>query len=365
MSPGERAPQHHAESQANNVSSNALLSGHGANGANGMDVTVSSINDSTGEADPSHPRSVGSNRGSASAQQRSNTPKVSTKRRRIDAELAFSSPGPAFQLQLQQQQNQAQEESDRASGRARRPRPSATLLNSNNSQSPPWPPSGTSGEAAEASASASSNLNSIKANSRNERARDQSRSASTSSDLPNLQQRSRSPSSSAVKLQADPLSLAQLDHAEADQCPPTLGSSRAKPEITPLAQFATEAPLSQILDRRKKEKVAVVQSDLEQVHDDHDMLVRELFHLSKFVTMVGYDPHLARNDQSDVFTTFKHQHDLRFTLHQSGSPASISTPPRITRNRVNARLESLSLKRPQPPSNPSTPPSTTNPANTR
>ncbi|KAJ1597642.1 hypothetical protein NDA14_006934 [Ustilago hordei] len=382
MSPRERAPQHHAESQANNVSSNALLSGHGANGANGangIDATVSSINDSTGEAGPSQPRSVGSNRGSASAQQRSNTPKVPTKRRRIDAELAFSSPGPAFQLQLQQQQqqNQAQEESDRASGRARRPRPSATLLNSNsnsnNSQSPPWPPSGTtrqesSGEAAAAAASASasassSNLNSIKANSRNERARDQSRSASTSSDLPNLQQRSRSPSRSAVKLEADPLSLAQVEDAEADQCPPTVRSSRAKPEITPLAQFATVAPLSEILDRRKKEKVAVAQSDLEQVHDDHDMLVRELFHLTKFVTMVGYDPHLARNDQSDVFTTFKHQHDLRFTLHQSGSAASISTPARITRNRVNARLESLSLRRPQPPSNPSTPPSTTNAAN--
>ncbi|SAM85948.1 related to SWR1-DEAH-box protein, putative RNA helicase [Ustilago bromivora] len=379
MSPGERAPQHHAESQANNVSSNALLSGHGQNGANGVDATVSSINHSTAEAGPSQPRSVGSNGGSASAQQRSNTPKVPTKRRRIDAELAFSSPGPAFQLQLQQQESQAQEESDRASGRARRPRPSATLLNSNsnsnsnNSQSRPWPPSGatrqeSSGEATASSSSSSlsssSNLNSNKANSRNETARDQSRSASTSSDLPNLQQRSRSRSRSAVKLEADPLSLAQVEDAEADQCPPTVRSSRARPEITSLAQFATEAPLSEILDRRKKEKVAVAQSDLEQVHDGHDMLVRELFHLTKFVTMVGYDPHLARNDQSDVFTTFKHQHDLRFSLDQSVSGASISTPARITRNRVNARLESLSLKRPQPPSNPSTPASTTNAANT-
>ncbi|KAJ1021669.1 hypothetical protein NDA16_003805 [Ustilago loliicola] len=131
-----------------------------------------------------------------------------------------------------------------------------------------------------------------------------------------------------------------------------------------MAELGTEAPLPEILDRRKKEKVALAQSDLEDVHDGHDMLVRELFHLTKFVTMVGYDPDVARNDQSDVFTTFKHQHDLRFSLDQSGSGASTSTPGRVTRNRVNARLESLSLKRPQPPSNPSTPASTTKSAKT-
>ena len=132
-------------------------------------------------------------------------------------------------------------------------------------------------------------------------------------------------------------------------------TTRPKPQITPLTALDPQAPLPEILDRRRKEKIALAQSDLEDVHDGHDMLVRELFHLTKFVTMVGYDPDVARNDQSDVFTTFKHSHDLRFSLDQSASGADATTTGRVTRRRVNARLESLSLKRPEPPSNPSTP----------
>lgn len=395
MSPGETAPQH-AESQANDVNPDAQTSSQGVNGANGVSVNVTEASSSrssnglehSAEAGPSQPQSDGTNGRSTSPPQQSTTPKVPTKRRRLDAELAFSSPGPAFQLQLQQQESQAQDDSDGASGRARRPRRSATLVNttankngltngngssSNDSQLRRRHASDAAREEASVDPEATSalkssaNLNS-KAKARDETARRQSRSVSTSSDLPNPQQRSRSRSKSAVKLEADQLSLTATSEAEAedaaDDFAPTLGPTRAKPQITPLAEVGTVAPLPEILDRRKKEKVALAQSDLEDVHDGHDMLVRELFHLTKFVTMVGYDPDVARNDQSDVFTTFKHQHDLRFSLDQSGSGAHTSTPGRVTRNRVNARLESLSLKRPQPPSKPSTPASTTKSAKT-
>ncbi|CBQ69891.1 related to SWR1-DEAH-box protein, putative RNA helicase [Sporisorium reilianum SRZ2] len=362
MSPGDTALDH-AERQAQNVSSDALCGDrvgeqdhqgqHGENGVNGAAPTLDGH--ISAEAGPSAPRSVGSGR-SASPQQNSATPKVPTKRRRLDAELAFSSPGPAFQLG--QTDSDAQAENSDSSGRARRPRRSTTLTNGNgngngSSESRHRRPSASArrSEADHSKAASESNsankLSSKKTAASNEVAH--SEDSASSAVPPN---RSRSRSKSAAQSEPDRDFEAAI---EAEVASATAHHTRAKPQITPLTQLDPHAPLPDILDRRRKEKVAVAQSDLEDVHDGHDMLVRELFHLTKFVTMVGYDPDIARNDQSDVFTTFKHSHDLRFSLDESASGAEASTSGRVTRRRVNARLESLSLKRPQPPSTPSTP----------
>ena len=40
---------------------------------------------------------------------------------------------------------------------------------------------------------------------------------------------------------------------------------------------------------------------LNDIVNRHDDLVRELFHLDKFVTLVSYDPKVAKLDKSDVF----------------------------------------------------------------
>ncbi|SPO30146.1 related to SWR1 - DEAH-box protein, putative RNA helicase [Ustilago trichophora] len=371
MSPGDTTPRNAETHIISNVSSETLPHSHGENGVNG--AVTAEVSNQSAEAGPSRPRSVGSRR-SASPQHQSATPKLPTKRRRLDAELAFSSPGPAFQLQLeQQQQSEAQDDENGNSSRARRPRRSVTALAngiSGNSNGNAEPRSRRTHSAILAREDESGDVGialepisntKLKAKARNEVAPRHSSTASINSDSPN---RSRSRSKSAVKSEANHDFAAAAGEREgeseeeeeaAHDLAPTTIASRPKPRITPLTALDPQAPLPEILDLRKKEKMAVAQSDLEDVHDRHDMLVRELFHLTKFVTMVGYDPDVARNDQSDVFTTFKHAHDLSFSLDESSSGADTSTPGRVTRRRVNARLESLSLKRPQPPSNPSTP----------
>lgn len=43
----------------------------------------------------------------------------------------------------------------------------------------------------------------------------------------------------------------------------------------------------------REERIDQIQKQLDDVHTDHDGLVRELFHLTKFVTYVGYDPEVS------------------------------------------------------------------------
>ena len=347
MSPGDTA-LNHAETQARDVSPDAPLpdtvGGQGENHVNGNGIA------STGAGPSSVSQSVGSARSTSPSQ--TSTPKVPTKRRRLDAELAFSSPGPAFQLE--QDAREAKADSSDSSARTRRPRRSITSTNGNSESKHRRSSHAASASAADGSRVAASGSNSSnnklsngKKKASNEVAHRTHRESSISSAPPN---RSRSRSKSALDSEPD------LDAAvPREDSTIAIEPTRPKPQITPLTQLDPQAPLPEILKRRRSERIALAQSELEDVHDNHDMLVRELFHLTKFVTMVGYDPDVARNDQSDVFTTFKHAHDLSFSLDDAGSGAQASTSGRVTRRRVNARLESLSLKRPQPPSTPATP----------
>jgi hypothetical protein len=40
---------------------------------------------------------------------------------------------------------------------------------------------------------------------------------------------------------------------------------------------------------------------LQETYEDHDVKVRELFHLTKFVSLVDYDANAAKQDESEVF----------------------------------------------------------------
>lgn len=248
MSPGDTALDH-AETRARDVSSDAWRDdsvggqdAHGQSGrnhdngetrANGTASTSNPDNHLSAEAGPSKPRSVGSGR-SASPQQ-SSTPKVPTKRRRLDAELAFSSPGPAFQLG--QQDSDAQAENSDSSGRTRRPRRITTLTNGNgdgsgSSDSRHRRPSASTrqGETDHSKTVLDSNapnkLSSSKGSRKkaypNERAY---RESSTSSVSPN---RSRSRSKSAVE-------------SEPDQDSATVVQSEVPTNVTPYLVDANEA----------------------------------------------------------------------------------------------------------------------------
>ncbi|ETS65165.1 hypothetical protein PaG_00227 [Moesziomyces aphidis] len=352
---------HHAETSSSNLSGS-----HHSGAENGHDAPAAGTNGDASHAETSR---QGSTSGERSVSPRNEaTPAAPVKRKRLAAELAFSSPGPAFQLQKDAEADE-QLTSD-TPGRARRPRRSTTLngggtssLTSNRRASQSRPQQVSASLRDEEPFDAKPRLtptispkpyaNEADLDAPNETTRIGTEAGPIASTSSSRSDRSRSRSRSAFQQdESETQSFSDQGQAESPAKPPL--PLRTRPQITPIAAHDAATPLPQILERRRHEKVAVAQSDLEEVHDRHDMLVRELFHLTKFVTMVGYDPDEARNDQSDVFTTFKHAHDLRFSLDDAGSGAEASGSGRVTRRRVNARLESLSLKRPPPPTSPAT-----------
>ncbi|GAA6038496.1 hypothetical protein JCM8097_004595 [Rhodosporidiobolus ruineniae] len=57
-------------------------------------------------------------------------------------------------------------------------------------------------------------------------------------------------------------------------------------------------------------QVDAKQAELTAIVDRHDDYVRELFHLDRFVTLIGFDPATAKGDRSDVFQSFQANYDL-------------------------------------------------------
>ncbi|GAA5973715.1 hypothetical protein JCM11641_005094 [Rhodosporidiobolus odoratus] len=57
-------------------------------------------------------------------------------------------------------------------------------------------------------------------------------------------------------------------------------------------------------------QVDAKQAELATIVDKHDDYVRELFHLDRFVTLIGFDPAVAKADRSDVFRSFQANYDL-------------------------------------------------------
>ncbi|KAM0787908.1 hypothetical protein ACM66B_006116 [Microbotryomycetes sp. NB124-2] len=60
----------------------------------------------------------------------------------------------------------------------------------------------------------------------------------------------------------------------------------------------------------RNEQLSAKQAELASIVDKHDNLVRELFHLDRFVTLIGFDPDVAKQDRSDVFLSFQQDYDL-------------------------------------------------------
>ncbi|KAI0753427.1 SNF2 family N-terminal domain-containing protein [Daedaleopsis nitida] len=75
--------------------------------------------------------------------------------------------------------------------------------------------------------------------------------------------------------------------------------------------------------------------ELDRVFDVHDSLIREAFHLEKFVSLLSYDPKTAKQDRSDVFQRFQAQYDL--VDHTSSAGPS----RRTTRRAHTERLQGL------------------------
>ncbi|KAI0359204.1 hypothetical protein OH77DRAFT_1419684 [Trametes cingulata] len=85
------------------------------------------------------------------------------------------------------------------------------------------------------------------------------------------------------------------------------------------------------------------QEELDRVFDSHDSLIREAFHLEKFVSMLTYDPKVAKEDRSDVFQRFQAQYDL------VDHTASAGPSRRTTRRAHTERLQTLKVHTAPPP----------------
>ncbi|KAG0708694.1 SNF2 family N-terminal domain-containing protein [Suillus ampliporus] len=77
------------------------------------------------------------------------------------------------------------------------------------------------------------------------------------------------------------------------------------------------------------------QAELDQIMDKHDTMVREVFHLEKFVTLIEYDPTTAKQDNSIVFQEYKSNYDL---LEKASTSAG---PSRATRRAHIERVQNL------------------------
>lgn len=77
------------------------------------------------------------------------------------------------------------------------------------------------------------------------------------------------------------------------------------------------------------------QAELDRIMDKHDAMVREVFHLEKFVTLIEYDPIVAKQDNSIVFQEYKSNYDL---LEKASTSAG---PSRATRRAHIERVQSL------------------------
>ncbi|KIJ15547.1 hypothetical protein PAXINDRAFT_77322, partial [Paxillus involutus ATCC 200175] len=82
------------------------------------------------------------------------------------------------------------------------------------------------------------------------------------------------------------------------------------------------------------------QAELDRVLDRHDDSVREVFHLEKFVTLLEYDPKVAKRDDSVVFQEYKSKYDL---LKRAAAPAG---PSRTTRRAHTQRVLDLTVSSP-------------------
>ncbi|KAI0667128.1 SNF2 family N-terminal domain-containing protein [Trametes maxima] len=122
-------------------------------------------------------------------------------------------------------------------------------------------------------------------------------------------------------------------------------SSRdAKKKPTPGLKSLNVAPIEDVRAKLVQDR----REELDKVFDTHDTLVREAFHLEKFVSMLTYDPEAAKQDRSDVFQRFQAQYDL--VDHTASAGAS----RRTTRRAHTERLQTLQVHAPPSPSTPLT-----------
>ncbi|KDQ20190.1 hypothetical protein BOTBODRAFT_27602 [Botryobasidium botryosum FD-172 SS1] len=134
------------------------------------------------------------------------------------------------------------------------------------------------------------------------------------------------------------------------EAPPSDANLTSTASTSDIANVAPQQdePSTEEVGVQREELLKNRRDELAGVVDRHDDLVREAFHLERFVTLVGFDPKEAKADTSPVFEQYRAPYDL--VANTAGS-SGLNTPARKTRRAVTNRRVSLIST----PSTPSTP----------
>ncbi|KAG9312128.1 WR1 complex protein, SNF2 family DNA-dependent ATPase [Chiua virens] len=108
--------------------------------------------------------------------------------------------------------------------------------------------------------------------------------------------------------------------------------------------------------RERTQMLVERQAELDGVLDRHDGMVREVFHLEKFVTLLEYDPKVAKTDDSMVYQEVcavsrfaaRYPDDLQYKAKYDllGRTAATAGPSRLTRHAHSQRVLDLTSSSP-------------------
>lgn len=137
----------------------------------------------------------------------------------------------------------------------------------------------------------------------------------------------------------DPQSTSSSDTEKASKRQQRRSSTKDRNGIlnSRLTEVSRQSPTAHL--HLRSGEIGQLQRQLDDVHSEHDMMVRELFHLTKFITYVGYDPDVAKEDRSHVFEHFRAENGLNLE-----SKLATESSSRATRRVVSRRMDDLSLR---------------------
>ncbi|KAF6761123.1 helicase SWR1 [Ephemerocybe angulata] len=111
----------------------------------------------------------------------------------------------------------------------------------------------------------------------------------------------------------------------------TARSASASTRSTGVKVEVTEETIGE----QRRQLLVQKHTELDQIYDKHDDLVREKFHMTNWRGMLGYDPKVAKTDDTEVFRDYKANYDLYHTAEQAAGPS------RRTRRAANERRLSI------------------------
>lgn len=120
--------------------------------------------------------------------------------------------------------------------------------------------------------------------------------------------------------------------------------ARRAPSNTPVASPIRRSKKQyRTIEELREDSIQERQKQMERIFTAHDDLVRQLFHMEKFVTLVGFDPAVAKSDQSEIFSKFREPYDLWATVADRSQRRA-----RSTRSNVTALKDSLAISKKSP-----------------